>query len=411
MCLKININLELSVCKRCQIENCKICEETDFDKCLECNQYYDLISPQKWTSFMVYEVSPTVQTMSSSTQAASGASSIATLVVAIMNLSSMAAIWSIVNQFQLFILLLLTKTPFPDDVKAMILGNGFMQFDLSIIPVTKIPKVLEFENLIDAEQPNVYLKTIGIESRISLKNNLGFTFWVIILILMYPLIIQLKRYIDYNNTRKCSWNNLMIKIVDLFNFIIYIRLILGAYQILMITSLSELNTSDFSYSTQTLLLIFSVIILGIWAAAIGLSFYIFNSTKNYFDTDRYYKLGEFITGIKNNKYARAYSFLALIRRTLLISWLILFNWLESYILSYGLLGVQVCYLICLVIIRPFDRVENNLIEIVNEIIYSLMIWMLVKYNTEEEWKPLTGTIFTGIIMSNSLMITLIMFGK
>ena len=125
---------------------------------------------------MVYEVSPTAQTMSSSTQAASGASSIATLVVAIMNLSSMAAIWSIVNQFQLFILLLLTKTPFPDDVKAMILGNGFMQFDSSIIPVTKIPKVLEFENLIDAEQPNVYLKTIGIESRISLKNNLGFTF-------------------------------------------------------------------------------------------------------------------------------------------------------------------------------------------------------------------------------------------
>lgn len=131
---------------------------------------------------MIYEASPTTEKISSGTQIASVISAGATIGVSIMNLSSMAAIWSIVNQFQLFLLLLLTKIPFPDDVKAMILGNEFMEFDLSFIPVHKIPYITEFEVLIDEEQPNVYLKTIGVESRTSLKNNLAFAFITILLI-------------------------------------------------------------------------------------------------------------------------------------------------------------------------------------------------------------------------------------
>ena len=129
--------------------------------------------------------------MTSMSQGVTALSTGAIIGVSIMNFSSLAAIWSIVNQLQLFLLLLLTKTPFPDDVKAMILGNEFMQLDMSFLPINKIPKVDEFLEWVSSDQTNVYLKSVGMESETSLKNNINFGFTLLLLISLYPVVSKL----------------------------------------------------------------------------------------------------------------------------------------------------------------------------------------------------------------------------
>ena len=114
--------------------------------------------------------------MNSASTAASGVSAGAVIGVSILNLSSISAIWSLVNQFQLFLLLLLTKTPFPDDVKAMLIGDNLMSFDLAFMPVVKLPGVKQFYSWIEAEQNNPYLFIIGIESQSGVNNNISLVF-------------------------------------------------------------------------------------------------------------------------------------------------------------------------------------------------------------------------------------------
>ena len=114
--------------------------------------------------------------MNSASVVASSMSAGAVIGVSILNLSSISAIWSLVNQFQLFLLLLLTKTPFPDDVKAMLTNNKQMSFDLTFMPVIKLPGVKKFYSWVEAEQNNPYLFVIGIESQSGVNNNISLVF-------------------------------------------------------------------------------------------------------------------------------------------------------------------------------------------------------------------------------------------
>ena len=119
---------------------------------------------------------------------------------------------------------------------------------------------------------------------------------------------------------------------------------------------------------------------------------------------------EYITGIRDSKIARAYTFVALLRRTLFIVWLIGFYYVGNYTLCIGMAVIQVVYVVFIIIIRPFDRPENNLVEIANEMFYLGMILMLIWLDQREEWTKTRTKIFTGLVFGNSITITLIMTG-
>ena len=138
-------------------------------------------------------MSESAKQISSGTKAASGIGAGAVIGVSILNLSSIAAIWSLVNQFQLFLLLLLTKTPVPDDVRGMILGNDLMSFNLSMIPFNKIPKVEGMLASIGFEQENAYLKNIGVQNGSGFNNNFGFLMTLFIFLTLHPLVLLLRK--------------------------------------------------------------------------------------------------------------------------------------------------------------------------------------------------------------------------
>ena len=61
--------------------------------------------------------------------------------------------------------------------------------------------------------------------------------------------------------------------------------------------------------------------------------------------------------------------------------------------------------------RPFERTENNLIEIINELIFLTMITIIVPFDDKKDWEGKVKSVYTSIILSNSLIITVIMISK
>ncbi|CAI2375827.1 unnamed protein product [Moneuplotes crassus] len=207
--------------------------------------------------------------------------------------------------------------------------------------------------------------------------------------------------------RKISCNNLARKILELFNFSVFIRVMIEGFQILLITSVSEISNIDTSSLKYQVSIGFAFVCVACCTACLLFSFYIFYSTKDIFDPDETYKLAEFITGVSDSKYSRIYSFAALIRRTMMILALILLQNLDSFYLACILSAIQILYFLFMIFARPFEKVENNIIEIVNEFIFLTLSFFLCVFNSESEWTPTVTKTFSFIILSNSLIITFI----
>ena len=94
--------------KKCTVSNCQICTVTDSSVCATCNLGYSLSSgswnlPEKETSKSEAETSETAKSLSTSSQAAIGAIALFTLGSSLTNLSSMASLWSVINQMQILL--------------------------------------------------------------------------------------------------------------------------------------------------------------------------------------------------------------------------------------------------------------------------------------------------------------------
>ncbi|CAI2379798.1 unnamed protein product [Moneuplotes crassus] len=396
----------------CEVTDCKVCSESDGDVCIQCDTFFKLSENRGiCESEIEYEVSASTKQMSSSSTAASGIGAGAVIGVSLLNLSSLAAIWSLVNQYQLFILLLLTQTPFPGDVKGMILGNSLMTFNITqYMPVRHIPKMDSLMEHVGFEQQNIHLKTVGVNTGSAISNNIGFLLTLALFVCLHPLVLLLKCCINYENDNKCSFNYLMILTVDLFTFTIYVRVCMESFQLLLLTSISELLQANFGGAAPVISFTSSLLILGVCVGLMTLALYMFWITKDFYDPDRYYKLGEFFSGVRLNKYARLYSFLRCFRKLFIILWLLICSFLDSWILCVGFLVLQLSYFIIIILLKPFDRVENNIIEMINEVIFTLLIGICIIFDQDQEWTSLPTNLFNYTILSNSIIITLVMIG-
>lgn len=127
-----------------------------------------------------------------------------------------------------------------------------------------------------------------------------------------------------------------------------------------------------------------------------------SSLKSYFD--------ELNAGLKQTKRARVYSGVLLTRRIFFAVWLLGFRFLDSIYLVAVMAGIQVFYT-CILTLRPYERFQSNLIEILNEMFYCVLVGGLLKYNQESEWSVLIADVYIWVMMGNNAIIAFIMTGK
>ena len=88
-------------------------------------------------------MSDQIKNAQTSTQAVIGTSMGVAAAVSLMNMSSPVGVWSIINQFQMFMMLLLTGAFIPLTVKHYLSGMDFALNFFGLIPFYKVPLIAD----------------------------------------------------------------------------------------------------------------------------------------------------------------------------------------------------------------------------------------------------------------------------
>ena len=112
------------------------------------------------------------------------AGAIGALGTSVMSMSSPTAVWSMVNQLQLFLLLILTRAYLPESVVQFIVNNEMFAFSLDFLSLADKMYIDKFEYL-NYEQSNDRLESIGIESGSAFINNYYFLLTMLFIFLFH----------------------------------------------------------------------------------------------------------------------------------------------------------------------------------------------------------------------------------
>ena len=149
--------------------------------------------------------SSTTQTMSTATQSAKGATTAIVSRFSLFNTSSISSLWSMVNQIQLYFLLLLTRAFIPEDVKAVITGSKLFVNPASIVQLERLTIISSEIECFDFDLSNLSLDLIGIKSDSTVFNIYPFLTILVIFIFSHLWVFLLKSLLDRWNTERKCW--------------------------------------------------------------------------------------------------------------------------------------------------------------------------------------------------------------
>ena len=343
-------------------------------------------------------------------QAVAGASGSITTLFSLWNASAPTGLWITMNQFQLILLLLLTKSNIPRSIVSYLSGLKATTWSFNFIPFKSIPGFDKMVNRFDFRLPDAELKYFGINSGSTFVTNFSLICIVLILIAIHSLFLLIYRLLKSKVKSKTKWVKCLKKIFQFFAFSLYIRVMFEANVFLLLSSLSELYQWDTSNSSKIISLFFAFIGGWICLNFISLSMINYSMHKDTKNMDNYIPMKEFFSGINDKRMSRLYPTILLLRRLLFVGWLIFGGTLNNFTLVCPMIVIQLAYLVNLTIVRPYKQVRDNIIEVTNEWFYFVLVSLLSHFNSKDRWINVIENIYFGIILSNSMSIILILIG-
>ena len=174
------------------------------------------------------------------------------------NASAPTGLWITMNQFQLILLLLLTKSNIPRSIVSYLSGLKATTWSFNFIPFKSIPGFDKMVNRFDFRLPDAELKYFGINSGSTFVTNFSLICIVLILIAIHSLFLLIYRLLKSKVKSKTKWVKCLKKIFQFFAFSLYIRVMFEANVFLLLSSLSELYQWDTSNSSKIISLFFCI---------------------------------------------------------------------------------------------------------------------------------------------------------
>ena len=137
-----------------------------------------------------------IQNSQTATQSTIGASMGVAAAVSLMNMSSPVGIWSIINQFQMLMLLILTGAFIPETVRQYLSGMDFVSLNFDFIPFIEVPLISDLYLWMKFDQTNDNLEDIGLDDGSTVVNNISF-----LVILLIFITLHLPIALIYTSTR------------------------------------------------------------------------------------------------------------------------------------------------------------------------------------------------------------------
>ena len=232
----------------CTIENCKNWTASSVYEWETCKSGYNL-HRGNWTT-----TSNTAAALSTTTQSILGAAAITTTISSMMNASSLASLWSMINQIQMFFLLILTGVFIPDDVLLAITGSKFTVNPSDYVPFEKVRLYGTTISKFDFGLSSSVLDSVGISSDSTVYNTCSFFTMICLIILLHFFETMIYYWTEKINVEgKWSWFRKKIKwllskkIFEFLTFTFYIRTVMEINQFMLISTIYEIyrfNTSN-----------------------------------------------------------------------------------------------------------------------------------------------------------------------
>ena len=395
---------------KCQVQNWLMCSSTN------ALVWITQSSGSPLNSGSLITASNTSQTLRVTIISTLGVSLWLVTIVSFMNPASTTSLWSMINQAQLLLLLLLTRAFIPLDVQNLILGVKFTLNIASYFDFYKIEFIRSIIEEFDFKLSNQSLELLGINSDSSIYNISPIIILALLMIPVHLLILVLFKLMP-TEVQEGKWKivkRMSIKFVKklfiILTFCWYIRYIFQTIQYVLISWINEMYSYTISDSKRIISLLFSILVSWLCLCLIicvsWLSLSSYEVIKN-----KHNKFGEIFRGVKMMKRSKLYVSILLMRKVIFVMLLITLQSIQSWILVIILGILQIWYLIHIIILRPFEEKRNNIIEITNEIFFSILLNSLIFLNSESVWSSTIIDIYMWIIMSNTITIFIIIICK
>ena len=362
------------------------------------------------------EPSTTSKSVGTAIQSMNGATAGFVVVSSILNTSSLSSLWWVFNQMQIFLLLVLSGVYLPIDVENILTGLKFALSPLDYVPLSSIQFYSITFSVFDFTLNNITLNAIGIQSESSIFNTFSILLAILHVIPIHLFIIWLRGVTKkFNPTKKCSFSILLKWIIEkwfiIMTFGYYIRLLMEMNQLMLISSIYEINRFDTTNMLRIVSLAVAFIVLFVCISMVLSAIYLALSLSPS-EESKHSKFEEFFSDIKERRSSRWYIIVLLFRRIIFVSVLIcLISATTIQIVIASLSIVQLVYVSFLIILRPYDSVKTNLIDIINELFFTWCIWWLAYFDSKSKWNSVWINIFIWIVSSNSLITFAVVIGK
>ena len=328
------------------------------------------------------------------------------IVSAFWDLCTIQGIWIIIYQMQYILLLLLTNSRIPKSIRDYLSGLNAVTCSLNFIPFKNIPGLKSLFDWFSLSLANSNLSYFGMNSGSSFK-NLFSLIWFIWLLIPFHMLFIILRTKHSNNPKVIKIKEVLFQI---FTLSIYLRLALLTGQYIILSSFSEISSSKAISSNETISLIFSFTI-AVFLIGFTLTSFVHWMRNRYIEnTEHHMPLKEFFSGIKDEASARLYSTLMQVRQTSIAIFLAVWSSFSStVIISFIIIG-QFIYLVILLSVRPYKSVKDNVMEIIREVLYFVMVVLLIKYNYPSKWIFSAEVAYFCLILSSIFITVFIILG-
>ena len=218
---------------------------------------------------------------------------------------------------------------------------------------------------------------------------------------------------------------------------VYVRIIIEVYLVLLLSSLFEIRYYISDHTGNRYSYIFALVLAILLFLLIILTMIIWKSyhKTNQIKQNHYFR--ELFSGLKedelqnvqgsssvaprhsidadrrknisfNIKKARLFTPIFLLRRLILVLCIIIFITFSSHVIKAALhSGIQLVYVIVLIVIMPFDCFKDNLSLMINEITYFILLLSFIYFDQPSKWNSIAEIAFIGIIIANNVILCVI----
>ena len=223
--------------------------------------------------------------------------------------------------------------------------------------------------------------------------------------------------------RNCV-QKLISKTFTYFTFSIYIRVLIQTYVFIVLSTMYEIKNYMYYNKGKRSSVIIAFSIFIIWPLLILISIFSWFSHKDKIKIDEKGYTREFYSGIKKiesqkendeqaqadlNKirWARLYPIIYLLRRFIQVSLIVFLHDVDFYIWITIFFIVQFVQMSISTTVRYFESTKDQVWEVINDIIYLILISSLFYLTSKEKWTKTFEDIFIWIVIFNTVCLWLI----